>query len=802
MLLRLLGQFYRNTRAGMAVTTVLSMFILMYFIYVALDIARYHMINRALSSAAQQTVEWLANRGAIATEDPNALAKQALVARLGSNIIPSDALYSGITSITPTFSYDSTTGISRLIVKANYNLMLRKTFNLQPFAMSADARIKLNPVFVSIVFSSGEMRSEGNDIYGQGLSGSLAPNRGVSWSSPYFTSVIGQTVGTRSTPTHNYYMAAALAKELAGKFNFRKHYMNIIPVSATINLNPLDYTTFPTGTNEKKLPLWVYADTSFTYANTGSTNPNYAICISNRDFYSASVYGHQQDYYYAPASELGATLPIFSKNWFNHDQLLIDSSLKFVIEGFLADAAMPSYFNVLGSHGYPYSPIIGGRCPATNSTPALASFHELTTGDYTQDSRSKASPSENEIFWDYMRTYIDPAKVSNFPIWGSPNMTFGLQIAFENIADVQNFKRINNNNINMYDPASEFFVYVVSDQIGGVKNAGGAVRSDLTNPNIHAFWNLCKNINDWPEALLYCMDDTATNMFSYAFLGSNPTPDPHMPFNVTNNRAATDFQFTHFGWDSHYNMANPACFDYAAHLKSSCDIIYSASPLQVVHNFYNIINYSIDLKYNKKKTKNFKRPKVFFVDTGSGKSSDECQASNSMQNTFTFYDRSTTPSTVYNSPAYHYTKPKPCMAYAELSGYNIDPATYPTGSSSSIIKNTEGGIINIIPSSQTDSNAWISVANSSSSITHASGFDKVFAYRYVQSGTTNRNLDTLAAKNLPIDYYNSSYKLQVRSNSKSSAAYDNSVNNTTNAANIAKYVVKQSLLAPPILRPY
>ncbi|MFZ4788384.1 MAG: hypothetical protein ACOYLL_09875, partial [Beijerinckiaceae bacterium] len=112
-------------------------------IYTGLDLARYHMINRGLSSAAQQTVEWMANRGASATEDPNVLTRDAIVGRMGKNIIPSTALYSGITSVTTTFSYDGPTGVSRLIVKANYNLMLRKTFNLQPLAMSADARIKL-----------------------------------------------------------------------------------------------------------------------------------------------------------------------------------------------------------------------------------------------------------------------------------------------------------------------------------------------------------------------------------------------------------------------------------------------------------------------------------------------------------------------------------------------------------------------------------------------------------------------------------------------------------------------------------
>ena len=132
MLWRLLGHFSYDKQAGIALTTALSILSLILLIYTGLDLARYHMINRGLSSAAQQTVEWMANRGASATEDPNVLTRDAIVGRMGKNIIPSTALYSGITSVTTTFSYDGPTGVSRLIVKANYNLMLRKTFNLQP----------------------------------------------------------------------------------------------------------------------------------------------------------------------------------------------------------------------------------------------------------------------------------------------------------------------------------------------------------------------------------------------------------------------------------------------------------------------------------------------------------------------------------------------------------------------------------------------------------------------------------------------------------------------------------------------
>ena len=51
-----------------------------------------------------------------------------------------------------------------------------------------------------------------------------------------------------------------------------------------------------------------------------------------------------------------------------------------------------------------------------------------------------------------------------------------------------------NSKLNDYDKNSEFFVYVVSDQIGGVKNAGGAAY--ITNPtdnNRYPFANLCQN---------------------------------------------------------------------------------------------------------------------------------------------------------------------------------------------------------------------------------------------------------------------------------------------------------------------
>ena len=784
MLWRLLGHFSYDKQAGIALTTALSILSLILLIYTGLDLARYHMINRGLSSAAQQTVEWMANRGASATEDPNVLTRDAIVGRMGKNIIPSTALYSGITSVTTTFSYDGPTGVSRLIVKANYNLMLRKTFNLQPLAMSADARIKLNPVFVSIVFSSGEMRSEGNDIYGQGLTGSLAPNRGVSWSSPYYTGVINQTVGTRSTPTHNYYMTAALVKELASKFQYRKHYMNIIPVSATINLNPKDYVAIPQGTNEGQLPLWIYNSSYSGGDDTSAAIKTEAYCITNRTIAGGTPsWGFLLDYYNVIPSEISTTLPFHATNTLSHDQLLADNTISYTIEGSFASYSNPNWNQ---PRGYPYSKLIGDVCPAYNTTPALASFQELTTGSYTPDSRSKLSPSQNEIFWDYMRNYIDPDLANNYAIWGSPNISFGLQIAFENIGYVQNYKKINSK-LNDYDKNSEFFVYVVSDQIGGVKNAGGAAY--ITNPtdnNRYPFANLCQNA---ASAIQECAAIPIFKTYSN-ILPTRNTGDP------ISNR----FQFTHFWWDNAYNVTGSGCFTVAIGLFLSCERFYSAHPEQVVHNFYNIINYSIDLKYDK--NKDFKRPKVFFIDTGSGKTDDECQASNKNQSTYTIYDTTGTITTPITNPAPHYTATKPCMAYAEMAGYNTNYPYIFIGAAS-INATTEGALINT-GKSFSYRDEWIDVGSFALGIkTHASGFDKVFAYKFNQTPSGfARNLDAWATNNLPIDYYNSNYKLQVRSNSKSSAAYDNSVNNATNAANIAKYVVQQSLLAPPILRPY
>jgi|GEM_PF-1635220 len=796
MLWRLLGHFSYDKQAGIALTTALSILSLILLIYTGLDLARYHMINRGLSSAAQQTVEWMANRGASATEDPNVLTRDAIVGRMGKNIIPSTALYSGITSVTTTFSYDGPTGVSRLIVKANYNLMLRKTFNLQPLAMSADARIKLNPVFLSIVFSSGEMRSEGNSIYGQGQSGALAPNRGVSWSNPYYTSVINQSVATRTTPTHNYYMTTALVKELAGKFQFRKHYMNIIPVSATINLNPRGYSSNPPGSKEGKLPLWIYNDTGFQIDNTSMANNTSEYCITNRSFPSnlMTVYSVLQNIYHVPLSNFSSQITGFANNSFNSDSTLMDSSVPY---GY----PMPGNFASTAKRGYPFSPLSGGKCPANNTTPALASFHELTTVDYTADSTNTATVTENQNFWDYMRNYIDPAKVptskiGSYAIWGSPNITFGLQIAYENIADVQNFKRINNSTTGL-DPTSEFFVYVVSDQIGGVKNAAGApyyipqydTIGTLLTSN-YPTYNQCKFVNQstWGP----CLNETQRSPYMGKLL----------PSNDSNYTTTTNFQFTHFWWDSIYNPVKPACYANGLNNLLSCDVIYSAHPQKIVQNFYNIINYSIDLKFNKNLTNTFKKPLVFFIDTGSGKSSDECQASNNYETQFSFINPAT-----YTFPNTQYTSTKPCMAYAEMSGYNTNNSTFTDSITSRGATNSvnEGAIINIGSNSADTSDQWIPSIDVSGSknIIHASGFSKVFAYKFTNSGSgPNRNLDTLAPKYLPIDYYNSNYKLQLKSHPNSSATYDTTVNNTANAALIAKYVVQQSLRAQPILRPY
>jgi hypothetical protein len=592
-------------------------------------------------------------------------------------------------------------------------------------------------------------------------------------------------VTTRTTPTHNYYMTTALVKELAGKFQFRKHYMNIIPVSATINLNPLDYSAIPKGTKERKLPQWLYNSNFYDYDTSKTINAN-PYCITNRDIIGGkSSYSFLQDYYRIEKSEINTTLPIYINNSFTHDQLLADNSILHV-----SGSTLSTYSNAnwTQSRGYPYSNLTGDICPAYNTTPALASFQEITTADYTADSTSKISVSENELFWDYMRNYIDPSKVKNYAIWGSPNISFGLQIAFENIAYVQNYNSINFNN-NNYDKDSEFLLYVVSDQIGGVKNASGA--QYVSNPSDIVRW---RTYNRCLNATVATSDDCGS-LLARNYSGLN------LPSNSVGTPTRSPFQFTHFWWDSAYNVTSAGCFANVITDLVSCDIFYSAHPEQVVHNFYNIINYSIDLKYNKNKTKSFKRPKVYFIDTGSGKADDECQASNKNQSTYTTYDNTYSMSYITQN-ALQYTDPKPCMAYAEMAGYKTN---YPilVFKIAAIVFDYEGGIITM-GGGLSKLDEWIdsSSMNTVPNI-HASGFDKVFAYKFVQkSGRVNRNIDKYAGFNLPIDYYNSSYKLQLKSHPNSSATYDTTVNNTANAASIAKYVVQQSLLAQPILRPY
>ena len=291
MFFRLIRDFSRDSQAGIAIMTVFLFPFLVSFFLIAIDMGIYYSTDRLVASTAQQTVEWMANRGLSSGEDANTLTKQALDKRLGKNILSSASKSLGITSTMTNFSYDSTTGINTLVVTADYNMLTRKIFSLTSVPLKAIACVKLHPVFASIVFSSGEMRSEGDYIYGNQQTSTLSPNRGVSWSNTYYTDVIGNTVATRTTPTHNYYVVAALAKQLAQRFQYRQLFINIIPVSATINLNPLDSSSTPKGSREGKLPPWIFADTGFQLDNTSNADPAKAYCITNRSFPGGKAQG-------------------------------------------------------------------------------------------------------------------------------------------------------------------------------------------------------------------------------------------------------------------------------------------------------------------------------------------------------------------------------------------------------------------------------------------------------------------------------------------------------------------------------
>jgi hypothetical protein len=85
----------------------------------------------------------------------------------------------------------------------------------------------------------------------------------------------------------------------------------------------------------------------------------------------------------------------------------------------------------------------------------------------------------------------------------------------------------------------------------------------------------------------------------------------------------------------------------------------------------------------------------------------------------------------------------------------------------------------------------------------ASGFNRVFTYKYKQESTvTTRNLDTYAANFLPVYYYNTTDKLQIRSNSNDKSIYDSTVNIATNAKSIAQLIIKHLNDGPTITRPY
>ena len=801
MFLRLVSDFSKDNRAGITIMTVMLMPLFMFVIYFAYDMGRYFMTTRFVASAAQQTVEWIAYRGTFAGEDPNAIAKQGFDARMGSNLTNGT-----IASTVLTFTHDPATRVNRLVVKASYNLALRKVLGLSPYPVAAVATVKLKPVFVSIVFSSGEMRSEGDYIYGNRINGNKAnpisisttAKLGVSWSNAdyYNDKVIGQSVATRTTPTHNFYMTTALVKELTQRFQYRPLYMNIIPVSATINLNPLSASANPKGSNEGKLPPWIYNEVDkvpgIEIDKTSNADPTRAYCITNRSFPSGVGTGSwYRDYYEVHGSEItGTTIPVAGR-YFTHDSLLMDSTIHHSVgEG----VSVNSNPNALKTRGYPYSPLDStGKCPAINSTPALATFQQVTTAGYTADATNVANPTENQIFWDYMRHFIDPALVTDYAIWGSPNMAFGLQIAYENIGYVQSTGKINNKNItdNPYDPTSDFLVYVVSDQIGAVKNAAGAyVTSSASGIN--------NGTNRWPNypSCVGIQDATATNnrcVFS-TLNNSAGVPVRQLPSNDTAGATSVPFQFSHYWWDNQFNLSNPACTESEIISTDTCDIIYSSASNKVVNHFYNIINFSINLKYNKTLTKNLPKPKAFFIDTGSGKQSDTCMYSNT-NNIFYFFDLSLL--RINSFWPKHYQDPKYCFAYANMMGneYQLESVTNEIVTVGRQILIKEGGInaLSLDSLKFVGNDLW--VTNPTYSISGFSGIiaKKVAAYNY------NDYVDTY----FPMRYYTTP-KLRTLSNNGASGIEtpETTANNTINAAAIAKFAVNASILAQPIVSPY
>ena len=838
MFMRLIRDYSRDNKAAIALMTVAFMPLFLGLVYTAHDIGRYFMVQRTVASASQQTYDWIVTRGASASEDANALAKTAFTTRLGKNIVADDSSTNGIKNIMVTVSRNSKNKIARIDIKGDYNLMLGKLLNLPTFPIAATVGKVIDPpVFITIVFSSGEMRSEGNRIYGtlQTVNNAVllpGPNRGVSWSNDYYTQIKGQAVfETRDTPTTNYFMVTALVKELAKKYAGSTLYMNIIPVSATINLNPRLSKTNQPGSNEGKLPPWVLSTGGFdvdnNYSIEAKRDPSIGICITNRSFPGTGVTSSLvRDYYEVQASEIfhtdrtgpNTTLPpVFSKsdgignsltsinkNYFTHDNLLVDRKIQFnENEGNGTSPEGSAFYN--RPRGYP-SFILhngSGKCPATNSTPALGTFQQVTSQDYPERG---GGTTENDIFWDYMRNHIDPQKVSSYAIWGSPNMNFGLQIAYENIGNVQSTGIINNNG-KMLDPNSEFLVFMVSDQIGAVKNVAGVPTAVFVDPITGINKNRIINGNSlYPQ----CVSVKGPGN-SDGGLSSGCPKDTNILPSSQSNSTQKDFQFSHFGYDNFYNLTGPICFDGPTYQEYTCDSTYSATTVSVIQNFYNIINYSLDIKYNNDLAKKLIKPRVFFIDTGSGKPTNQCEMVNGF--TLSFFDKT-------GSEFDPRIGNKFCTAYTDLVGYKKDPlprkfvacapktncpfSNLPSGGVS------QGGIFSVTsdppmlfapnPSNPLKrGNLW--AGDKTESITGLTG---VFTYQINEF--TDTNLDSKNnALFVPVQFYPIAKKLMLNSNPRS--LIDENVTtsrqtNVNNAAEIASFVANNMDSFPAITSPY
>lgn len=893
MLCRLIADFIKDRQAGISLLTMGLMPLFLLMTVVAYDFGRFFMLSRVMSSATQQTAEWIKAKDAVNTYDFDSNdAKLYFDNLMKRHIVTTGSLAGGITSTNLELKVDTQRQQFWLVTKANYNLTVSKLSTgfavpTLPLYTKVITKVSPPPLFVTIVFSAGEMQSEGEHAYGAGYDNQNNATKGVSWSSSYYTDAIGHTVTPRTTPTHNFYMVAALVKELTSKYiGTRKLYMNIIPVSATINLNPHGYSSSPQGSNETTLPDWIYHDTGFDYDNTSMAPKTSAICITNRTLPDVNSVGPMNYYFNKPDWEiqfiyrLSSFTPeyyrinttansiensdfannslnssgIYATDWFNDEEMLMDSS--FLHYAKLTDASgtycLYSCALAAQKRGYPFHFLDGSQpntaCPAIDSTPALATFQQVTSTTYPADTRSSngTTLSGNQIFWDYMRNYIDPARQSSFRIWGSPNLAFGLQIAYENIGHVQNTQLINNNiNLNAagaYDPRSEFQVFVVSDQIGGVKNAGGASyinsnpTSIITKSRI-PFSNKCIN---WPDGTLILSPILMQLCNPSLDAAQNATYFLTLPANSRQDYASGPFSFSHMWWDSAFNPASSACFANSMIGTQSCNVVYAATPLMVMKHFYNITNFALDLRYNKAGTNPMKRPKVYFIDTGSGKISNDCVNSN--RNPYIdnyIYDGSVTSAAQVTQALIPFNQLwlKPCNAYAAMVGYETyyPTAWKPNWSSQAIFDPStqyEGGIISMASDDTIAQSIDTYLASPTTypvgpnsrafleqyapADINVSGFDRVYTFHYTNPDATvfnndpvdptNRNIDNFASKYLPIVYYDSSYKMQVRSHAVNFNYYNSwdniaTVNNFTNAAKIAAFVVADTDWASPITRP-